>query len=164
MNPKAKGSAFERDTCKKLSLWVSGGTHTDLFWRSAMSGGRATVGRKSGKTLTHQAGDISAVHPDGHQLTDVYYVECKFYKNLELGLFLFGRGTLARFWLEVKKSAEIYDRRPWLLAKQNRLPTLLILENSPYNNDQLFCGEIQGLGSLSVFDFEKVLLWPFGVL
>ena len=45
---KQKGGEYERTVCKKLSLWVSNGTRDDIFWRSAMSGGRATLQRKKG--------------------------------------------------------------------------------------------------------------------
>lgn len=31
MNSKAKGASFERDVCKKLSLWVSDGKREDLY-------------------------------------------------------------------------------------------------------------------------------------
>ena len=40
---KEKGSSFERLVCKRMSMWLSKGERDDLFWRSAMSGGRATV-------------------------------------------------------------------------------------------------------------------------
>ena len=48
---KAKGSSFERLICKELSLWITGGEHQDVFWRSAMSGGRSTVAMKKGDKL-----------------------------------------------------------------------------------------------------------------
>lgn len=124
---KQKGASFERVVCKELSLWISGGKQKDLFWRSAMSGGRATLGFARGEKLSRQAGDISAVHPDGHQLTDAYYVECKFYRDLELGAFLEGRGKLARFWAEADKGARKHDRAPLLIAKQNITPTLVLV-------------------------------------
>jgi len=44
---KAKGASFERDICRRLSLWVSAGKQEDVFWRSAMSGGRSTVADSS---------------------------------------------------------------------------------------------------------------------
>lgn len=125
---KAKGSAFERRVCKALSLWVSAGEREDLFWRSAMSGGRATVGRKQGKDHARHAGDISATSREGHVLTDKWYVECKFYKDLDiLAAFVNGNGKLAKFWREAVSQASHYKRMPMLIAKQNITATLVLV-------------------------------------
>jgi hypothetical protein len=124
---KGKGSSFERKICKELSLWISKGKRKDLFWRSAMSGGRSTVGRKRGEDLAHQAGDISAVHPEGHILTNSYYIECKHYRSLELGRFLFGEGRLATYWSQACREAEAYAREPMLIAKENFTPIMVLL-------------------------------------
>jgi len=124
---KQKGSAYERKICQQLSLWISVGKNKDLFWRSAMSGGRATVAVKKGVSLARQAGDITATAPEGHQLTDLFYIECKFYQNLRTDQFFFkSTGPLANFWNETCKQAEKYGRKPLLIAKQNRLPSLVL--------------------------------------
>lgn len=124
---KQKGSAFERKVCKQLSLWVSHGKKEDLFWRSAMSGGRATVARSRGRDV-RQAGDITAVAPEGHELTNAAYIECKHYRDLALTAFVLeGRGTLAKFWFRTRDEALKRQKFPWLVAKQNRLPTLLLV-------------------------------------
>jgi len=73
----AKGSNFEREICRKLSLWYSKGTSDELFWRSAMSGGMATVRRKKGQTTTAHAGDITAVDDRGAELLKHCVIECK---------------------------------------------------------------------------------------
>lgn len=124
---KAKGSQFERDVCKALSLWVTGGLKKDCFWRSAMSGGRATVARAKGD-LVRQAGDITAVGVEGHVLTDYWYIECKHYRDLNLtSFFLEARGALYGFWVHAANEALKYNRRPMLIAKENGRPTLLIV-------------------------------------
>ena len=124
---KAKGSNFEREVCKKLSLWVTNGKRKDCFWRAAMSGGRATVARKRGETV-RQAGDITAVAPEGRVL-DGFYIECKFYKDLSLeSFFLHGKGMLAKFWRVAVREAASHNKTPWLIAKQNNRPTLLLTE------------------------------------
>lgn len=123
---KRKGSAFERDVCVKLSLWVSGGKKTDLFWRSAMSGGRATVARKTGK-MVRQAGDICATTPEGHSFTSVWFVECKSYKQIDLAQFLVLRkGVLAGWWKKCRFEARQYGREPMLIVKQNGWPALVV--------------------------------------
>ncbi len=128
---KAKGASFEREICRKLSLWVTGGRREDCFWRSAMSGGRATVARKRGKDV-QQSGDITAVHPEGHAFLDRWYVECKHYKDLSLDAFLVkGTGPLASFWKKACDEAKHYKRSPMLICKQNGWPILVIVE-PPY--------------------------------
>jgi hypothetical protein len=125
---KQKGAEFERDVCKKLSLWVSHGKREDLFWRSAMSGGRATVGRKKGKDHAKHAGDISATHPDGHALTDHWYVECKSVADLKVDSWLLKEeGDLAKFWRVAIEQAEAHKLRPMMIVKQNRGEVLLIV-------------------------------------
>lgn len=72
-----KGADFERTICNQLSEWWSGGTRTDIFWRSSNSGGRATVrGRKGKKTFGHY-GDVSAVDPIGAPLLQLFAIEIK---------------------------------------------------------------------------------------
>jgi hypothetical protein len=127
---KAKGSKFEREVCQKLSLWVTGGEKRDVFWRSAMSGGRATVGAKSGRDHARQAGDVCAVAPEGHALTGTYYIECKFVRSLRLDRFLLGSGPLAAFWRVAAREADRYGRAPLLIAKQNGGKVLALVDES----------------------------------
>jgi hypothetical protein len=123
---KAKGSSFERKICIALSLWVSHGKHKDLFWRSAMSGGRSTVAHHCGEHV-RQAGDICSVSPEGHSLTDRWYIECKHLKSLRLETFLLqGKGPLKKFWKTACRQAQQYDREPMLIAKQNNGPILVV--------------------------------------
>lgn len=125
---KRKGSGFEREVCKKLSLWITNGKRTDCLWRSAMSGGRATVQGRKGVDI-RQAGDICSVSPEGHRLTDYFYMETKFHRVLQIDRFIIlGTGKLAKFWQETIKQARKYERQPMLIAKQNGLPVLLIMQ------------------------------------
>jgi hypothetical protein len=120
-NPKAKGGKFEREVCVVLSLWVSQGKRKDLFWRSAMSGGRATVHGRS----VRQCGDICAVAPEGHQFTDKYFIECKHLKSLDFRGLLEGRGRLLKYWRIACAQAAKHELVPLLIAKQNNMPILL---------------------------------------
>lgn len=117
--PNSKGKGFEREVCVALSLWVTDGCKRDVFWRSAISGGRATAGARRGHDLARQAGDICAVAPEGNAFVEKYYVECKFYKKLRLDLLLLGGGPAATFWRRTKAEAARYGRAPMLVAKQN---------------------------------------------
>ena len=133
---KKKGSQFEREVCKALSLWVTNGKRGDVFWRSAMSGGRATM-----FSDVRQCGDICAVAPEGVPLTDHYFIECKAYRDLQIERWLVtGRGKLADFWQETKDQAKIHKREPLLIFRQNGLPIMFLsfkqyssIRNAPVN-------------------------------
>lgn len=126
---KAKGASFEREICKSLSLWVSKGTQEDVFWRSAMSGGRSTVAHARGKRLAAQAGDISCIHPIGAPFADKFFLECKAYKSLDFVGLLKGRGKLVEFWAEAVFQADRYGKLPLLIAKQNQQPIIACLSD-----------------------------------
>ncbi len=124
---KQKGAQFERDVCVMLSKWVSNGKHEDVFWRSAMSGGRATVGHKRGKKHSSQVGDISCVSPIGHAFIGAFAPECKFYADLDYQGLLTGKGKILSFWREISLQADRHGKLPFLVAKQNRFPVFVCL-------------------------------------
>jgi hypothetical protein len=125
---KRKGSSFEREIAVKLSLWYSYGNREDLFWRSSQSGGRATTSRKKQKELKTQAGDLSAIHPLGQPLLDVFYTECKNYKDMNYAGIITNTGHLVKFWESTLAEAASYNRSPMLITKQNRMPVVIFLE------------------------------------
>lgn len=74
---KGKGSGFEREICKILSLWWTKGKREDVFWRSTTSGARATVRNRAGKQTFGQYGDVQATDPIGQPLLNVCNIEVK---------------------------------------------------------------------------------------
>lgn len=130
-----KGAGFEREICVKLSLWITKGKRRDCLWRSSMSGGRATVGLRKGYDLSRQAGDICAISPEGLLLTNQYYFECKFRKNIQLERFVVhNEGSLAEWWKKACQEAKAHNREPILIAKGNRMPVLVVtLSGSRFN-------------------------------
>src|SRR3954464_11883516 len=76
-NRAGKGASFERDLCKRLSLWWTDGERDDVFWRTSQSGGRATSRTKKGKKTKNSYGDICAVDPIGQPLLDLITFEVK---------------------------------------------------------------------------------------
>jgi hypothetical protein len=79
-NGNKKGSSFEREICRTLSLWWTG-NRDDVFWRASQSGGRATERAKKGKTTFGSYGDIAAVDPIGRPLLDFFTIELKIGKS-----------------------------------------------------------------------------------
>lgn len=130
---KAKGAQFERDVCKDLSKWISGGKRDDLLWRSAMSGGRATIGLKEGISRSAQSGDISAIAAEALDFIEQYSIECKFVKDLNIqGLVYSTQSGIIRHWGQTCCDANSSDKLPLLIAKQNHKPPLVGLSMASY--------------------------------
>lgn len=133
-----------------------------------MSGGRATVGRKGGKDHARHAGDITATSPEGHYLTDAWYVECKSYRDLAIcSAMLTGVGKLCKFWKETCEQATHYQRMPMLIAHQNQQPTIVLVPTAhllnPYGSalyPKAHLGRFTQL-RCDVLDFEGMLKVPF---
>jgi hypothetical protein len=122
---KQKGAAFEREVCVALSRWISDNKRDDIFWRSAMSGGRSTVAKKRGKMLATQAGDLSAIDPLGHGFIDRFVVECKHLKSLRLESAIKGNGILLDIWDKLDLGSRCLAKEAFLIMKQNNWPILL---------------------------------------
>lgn len=116
----AKGASFERWVCKTLSLWESKGESEDYFWRTSMSGGRATLGRKKGEVKAHLEGDIGSVSGKRF-LTDNFVIECKHYRDLKLGRLISGpihQSLLYKFWEKLNEITPRTTRlHPLLIAR-----------------------------------------------
>ena len=149
---KSKGASFERAICVALSLWVSKGKREDAFWRSAMSGGRATVRRKAGKQTKAHCGDISATAPEGHALVSVFSIECKNVASMDLeAAAIFGRGHLVKFWHQCSMDALAHDKHPLLIVKQNRWPIMVFLRHSSAAN---YFGAVSQIEKVRLFKMD----------
>lgn len=126
MSGKSKGTSYERKICKRLSLWITNGEKADCLWRSALSGGRATVAHRKGEVV-RQSGDITAVSPEGHVLCTSNFLELKHYRKLDLdAFFVTGRGKLAKFWRKAQAEAKKHGQQPILIARQNFTPDIVL--------------------------------------
>lgn len=160
---KQKGAAFERHVCQQLSLWLSRGKRKDLLWRSAMSGGRATVSHRKGDILTSQGGDVSAIDPLGAILTDRFCIEIKFYKDLDLHAFWLGYGTLYAFWMRACTDAKRYGKEPMLIAKQNMYKTIVLVRPGvgvTAADESIILWRSERFGA-TLGDFEDMLRVPY---
>jgi hypothetical protein len=131
-----------------------------------MSGGRATVARKKGLKLSRQAGDISAIAPEGHVLTNHYYFELKHVKDLGLlNLITKNTGPLADFWQVAKKEARFHNREPVLIAQQNRLPTIWVSRSGEPSLLAKFNRSVKRMkmlgGDLEIWLFDDILAAKF---
>jgi hypothetical protein len=123
-----KGNSFEREMCKRFSLWYSDGKLDDLFWRTSGSGSRATNRDRLGKDLTkYQHGDMTFVRPEGRPLLDFFSFEFKSYSGIDFhGIFhtVSPERSLLSFWAKCVRDAEQSGRVPWLVTKVNKGKTI----------------------------------------
>lgn len=130
----------------------------DVFWRSAMSGGRATVA----KGLVRQSGDITAVAPEGHILTDFLYIECKHLKNISFDSLIKLNGPLLQIWHKTIAEADKYNKHPVLIFRQNHWPVVFCAGISAIKYLRLPKEEILiRSGGLCALRFDRLLKIPF---
>lgn len=125
-----KGSSFEREVCKKLSLWISEGKRNDIFWRTAGSGARATTRAKSGQTTCNADGDMCCLDPAYQWFIDSVLVEIKRgYNSWRLDDFLLPKPKkdgIFTVWEKLEKEAHRLHKLPLLILKQDRKQELYI--------------------------------------
>lgn len=172
----AKGSEYERETCRKLSLWASQGKHDDWFWRASQSGGRATQRAKFGKRTIGHAGDIAATCPEGSVLTSLVTWELKRGYNKTTGPTLYSlldkrpksKAQTVELFIEQAKAAAKLARTPyWCVV--HRLDGRDSIMLSDYKFFQHFMPiqytnirprarfQIKGFGSMMVFRLDDFL-------
>lgn len=126
MKGRGKGGAFERECSRRLSLWLTAGARDEIFWRTAMSGGRATLQHRKGIVNKSQAGDIGAIDADGERLLTHIVIECKARRDMTIfRSLLTGEGRLADYWEKHYMEARRSKRQPFMIARENFVPTLL---------------------------------------
>lgn len=125
-----KGSSFEREISKALSLWWSHGNNDAIFWRSTTSGARATQRRKNGLKTKNQNGDITATDPIGQDLLNITTIELKKgYNSYKIQDFLDSRQQepyLTSFLKQCKDELENANVKCWwLITHQDSKKTLM---------------------------------------
>jgi hypothetical protein len=141
-DPK-KGSAFERDFARKLSLWWSEGKADDWFWRLGGSGGRATNRAKSGRNTANGYGDIAAQCPEAQRLLNIATFELKRGFNRISLQDLFdkpkGPNQMRDFIEQAKRSASLAGTPFWILVLKRDLREELVVTNMTGSYDASCC-------------------------
>jgi hypothetical protein len=162
MNGKSKGSQFERDISKKLSLWFSNNKRDDLFWRSQNSGGRWTTRFQKQKKTIGQSGDIASTTEETFSFIEKFYIECKAYKDINIWS-LFKRenkGNIKTWWNKAKKQAKSENKIVWLILKQNNKPIIVVTDfdlSKINNNLDIICKFKHKKDNLNIYLFEELL-------
>lgn len=130
----AKGGGYEREFCKKLSLWWTGGESDSIFWRTSNSGGRATVRYRKNAKTKNQHGDVCATDLSGQPMIDAFCIELKRGYSRSTLFDLFDKGPKAKVqqyeaWIaKTILSAEASGSLGWMLVtrRDQRLDFVVI--------------------------------------
>lgn len=132
-----KGGEFERSICRRLSRWITGNEHPELFWRSATSGAKAVSDSKAGRKA-HMGGDIMAVLPEGQWFTSRFSVECKDRADFgRIDLLLhpspnIGKIEFWHWWLGCCSDADRDGKIPIMFFKRLHNPILVSFPDLEY--------------------------------
>jgi hypothetical protein len=123
----AKGGNYEREICHSLSKWWTGNENDSVFWRTANSGGRATVRGRKGKKTSGHCGDICATDQSAEPFMKLVTIEVKRGYNKD-NVFNFidqKRGKKAtdfeQWILQAKSASERAGSMHWMvIARRNQ--------------------------------------------
>jgi hypothetical protein len=142
MAGKQKGGSYEREICKRLSLWWTQDLEEprdDIFWRTSQSGGRATTRSKKGKKTCNSAGDICAIDNIGQPFLDVFVLEVKrgYSKNTLMDLLDKSSSSATQIYekwiLQAEESKKQSGSLSWLIiAKRDKRVPIVILPNQTF--------------------------------
>jgi len=115
---KGKGSAFEREIAKDISLWLTEGERNDCIWRTAGSGAKSTA--TGSDTMI---GDLMAIRKEARKFFDEINVELKHYADLNF-LELNNKGfKIFDWWGQVTKDSKRSGTKPLLIFRINHRGT-----------------------------------------
>jgi len=124
-NSKEKGSEYEREMGKALSLWLTKGLKEDCVTRTEGSGARFTnVGKGA-------PGDLTCCHPLSYPFFEKFIIECKFWRDIEMLEFILKKGDLYWYFVELIKQCDKCERLPFMIVRQNYRPSLIICPSRP---------------------------------
>jgi hypothetical protein len=120
---KAKGSAWEREVGRRLSLWLTDGVQDDLFSRTVLSGGQFT---RSGKGIS---GDLMANgHPLAFRFLEKFSIECKHWASAGLEEFILKASEKCPISKAIEQAtAGSPNKEFMLIIKENRKPAFVIM-------------------------------------
>jgi hypothetical protein len=177
---KGKGSSFEREVAKKLSLWWSGGTRDDIFYRSHSSGARFTSRKKGGKDTAYQSGDITCSDPLGKPFIDFFSIECKTGyggKGKKFGTLRWDlldlldskqeTPVLRGVWRQCQHDAKESNKTPLLIFRRNQRSTCVMMQRALFDLLTDFYGmpvaQIIQFGyykiDYCILSFEDMIVW-----
>jgi len=141
MTKSSKGSSFEREICKQLSLWWTDDERDDVFWRTSGSGARATTRRKNDIRTKYEYGDVTFTDPIGQPFIDVFLIELKrgyssdvsvldlLDKDIDMKL-----PILLQWWKKAEEEKQFAERKySIIIFRRNRRKACIFMSRQLYN-------------------------------
>ncbi len=131
INSKAKGSQWERDVGKMLSLWLTKSERGDIFSRNVLSGGSFTLAEGAGKLSSRAPGDLMAAHPLAFAFLSRFSVECKHLANIGLEAYLLdpkAQTSLGQIISLASRQAKHISLEYMIVAKQNNREAIVLID------------------------------------
>ena len=128
VNGKQKGSSFERTIAKKLSLYLTDNERDDTIWRSISSGAFATNRKKKGLKSENQTGDLTSISEESKLFFEVFSIECKSYKKIDLYHLIDNTSNLEKWYKKLYEDTIENDpkKSPLLIFKQDFKPVMCV--------------------------------------
>ena len=133
-----KGSPYERTICKQLSLWWSGDEDQEVFWRTSMSGGRATIRAKQKLKTPNSYGDVGYLDTIGKPFIDKVLLELKrgYTKDISILDFLDknrGEPILLKWWNKAEKERRLAKRKYiFIIFRRDRHKSCILLKEQVF--------------------------------
>lgn len=130
---KQKGNNWERESARRISLWLTNGEKGDLLTRNVLSGGTFTNAMKAGRMSSHMPGDLMAAHPAAFAFMSRYSIECKHHKDLKIIQYLLDprqQSELAKIIDLARRQAAHHNLEFMVIARQNRVEPFTFLSES----------------------------------
>lgn len=127
---KEKGSEWERQVGKQLSLWLTAHERPDIFSRNVLSGGSFTRAERLGEISSRMPGDLMAAHPLAIEFLKQFSVECKHLKDIGLEALLWdaSAGTMLGNIIHLaRRQAASIKCEHMVIAKQDRREPLVFV-------------------------------------
>ena len=164
-----KGSNFEREICKKLSLWWSEDLRDDIFWRTSISGARATTRSKKGQGTSYSQGDVTFIDPVGKPFIAACLIEIKRGYTNEISVLDFidrkrGEPLLWKWWRRLEKDRrQIRRKYSLLIFKRNQRRTCIMLDKEMWGEiidyNGYFVGPLLNMNDLRIVNFNDFFEW-----
>jgi hypothetical protein len=171
-----KGSQYERDVCRQLSLWWTQDDrkpNDSVFWRTSQSGGRATTRAKLGKKTINSYGDIGFIDPVGEPFISASLLELKRGYTSQIGVLDFLDSNkaipiLQKWWDKGEKECELAGRKYTLIIfRRDRHRSCIFFDVSLFGKIQDWFGPFKyntiavktPADSFVVLELDRFLAW-----
>lgn len=146
-----KGSKFEREVCRELSIWWTDSIRDDVFWRN-----RTKITTKT-PHAERQLGDLTIVDSMGAPFIDLFSIECKSgysssknnkrVRNVPWDLLDIIDGkkrnnVLYAFWEQCSSDAELSGKLPLLVFKRDYHKKVVCTDERVLNKLKSYAGEL----------------------